>query len=160
MADWILAFCTFAGAGVYLRAASQIPRLLVGDEVGPRLFPELIGAGLLLGATLLAWETWRKQSVTAYAGAIAVPRSGRSPVPALAGLAAWTALYYAAFEPAGYVLSTLVYATVLLGFFHRARWYWNLLIAAIFTGAAYALFDAALGVVLPSGLLGLWSAGS
>ena len=78
----------------------------------------------------------------------------------LAGLVAWTALYYAAFEPAGYVIATLVYAFGALLFFHRSRWYLNLLIAMGFTAVAYLVFAEGLNVVLPAGLLSFGGAGS
>ncbi len=155
MANWSVALCTIMGASLYLRAATELPRLLVGDAVGPRLFPELVGAGLLIGGLLLAWETWRKRA-QAMAGPVAAAPAGseRPPALILAALVAWTTLYYVAFEPVGYIVATFVYAGSLLCFFHRTAWWKNLLIAAAFTGVAYLLFGVALKVVLPSGVLG------
>ena len=66
---------------------------------------------------------------------------------------AWTALYYVAFEPVGYIVSTLVYLSALLIFFHRVNPLINLGYAAAFTAVAYLLFTNFLQVVLPSGIL-------
>jgi putative tricarboxylic transport membrane protein len=62
MADWVLTICTAIGAVVYLHADSKLPQLQVGDPMGGRVFPALIGIGLLASAVLLMAETWRKQT--------------------------------------------------------------------------------------------------
>src|SRR5580700_11306855 len=106
MADWILAVCIAIGAVVYLDADSKLPQLQVGDPMGPQVFPALIGIGLLGSALLLMVETWRKHR------AAAEPRpdpdlgskEARAHRLILAGMVLWTALYYLAFEPLGYLL--------------------------------------------------------
>jgi putative tricarboxylic transport membrane protein len=163
MADWILAVCAAIGAVVYLNADSKLPELQVGDPMGPQVFPALIGIGLLGSALLLMAETWRKQRRPA---AEAPPAAEVQPDPGpgakdarthgliLAGMVLWTALYYWAFEPLGYLLSTLLYMFVLLACFNRGRWLVNAACAVGFTLAAYAVFTRFLQVALPAGVFG------
>ena len=147
MADWVLALVTIVGGSLYLHAAASLPIGLVGDEVGPRVFPEMIGAGLLLAGAMLAVETLRKRP--AEAGTVRLAPN-RKPYLVLAVLLAWTLLYYAAFEPVGYVPSTFIYATALMFYFNRNGKAWNLLYAAALTCVAYGVFAKLLGVVLPA----------
>ena len=166
MADWILAVCIAIGAVVYLDADSKLPQLQVGDPMGPQVFPALIGIGLLGSALLLMAETWRKQHRPAAQPHRPQPAAGPRPDPGLgakdarthglilAGMVLWTALYYWAFEPLGYLLSTLLYMFVLLACFNRGRWLVNAACAVGFTLAAYAVFTRFLQVALPPGVFG------
>ena len=156
MADWVLSVLIVSGAVIYLRAATNLERLQVGDVLGPQVFPVLIAVCMLCSGLLLAWETWRKQANAEHSpvvsgAAAATPARHRHLV--LIAMAAWTALYYVAFEPAGYVVSTMIYLSPLLLYFHRVNPLINLGIAATFTAAAYFLFTDLLQVVLPSGIL-------
>jgi putative tricarboxylic transport membrane protein len=162
MADWILSVFVVAGAVIYLHAALSLDRLQVGDALGPQVFPALVAVCLLCSGLLLAWETWRKQINTeagAPAPAAVLPAGrrdrerGRQLV--LIAMVAWTALYYVAFEPVGYIVSTMIYLSALLFYFHRVNPLINLGYAAAFTAVAYLLFTEFLQVVLPSGILQL-----
>jgi putative tricarboxylic transport membrane protein len=153
MAEWLLAFSTLIGAGVYLHAAQDIPSLMLGDVVGPRFFPELVGIGLMIAGLLLMYETWRKHSRFGEAADGAnVEKSKKAQKIILCALL-WTIVYYAAFEPVGYIISTIVYIFCLLCYFNRVKWWHNAIYTVMFTGVAYAIFDKFLNVVLPSGLL-------
>jgi putative tricarboxylic transport membrane protein len=152
MGDWVLAICTAIGAVVYLNADSKLPQLQVGDPMGPQVFPALIGIGLLGSALLLMAETWRKRRL-----------AGTTPPPdptapahrlILLGMVLWTALYYFAFEPLGYLTSTLIYMFVLLACFNRGRWLINAACAVGFTLVAYGVFTRFLQVSLPQGVFG------
>jgi putative tricarboxylic transport membrane protein len=70
-------------------------------------------------------------------------------------MTAWTAVYYAAFEPVGYIAATLVYLFGLLSVFQRGRWVLNLVYACAFTAAVYLVFGSLLHVVLPAGILAM-----
>jgi putative tricarboxylic transport membrane protein len=158
MADWVLSVLIVSGAVIYLRAATNLERLQVGDVLGPQVFPALIAVCMLCSGLLLAWETWRKQA-NAERASVVSGAAAATPTPArhrhlvLIAMAAWTALYYVAFEPVGYVVSTMIYLSPLLLYFHRVNPLINLGIAAAFTAAAYFLFTDLLQVVLPSGIL-------
>jgi putative tricarboxylic transport membrane protein len=153
LGDWALAICTVIGAAIYLYADSKLPQLQIGDPMGPQVFPALIGIGLLASGLLLMAEAGRKR------------RLGGEDRPAesaakhhqliLIGVAAWTAFYYLAFEPVGYLISTLTYTFVLLAYFNRGRWGLNAACALGFTLAADAVFVELLRVALPPGVFGI-----
>src|SRR5215467_4460461 len=98
MKDRVLAAVVAVVAVAYLYSDWRIPRLELGDPLGPRAFPALVGIMLLVSAVLLVLETRRgRQAPIATA-----ERSGPSHVPVLAGILVWTIAYYAVFEAAGY----------------------------------------------------------
>jgi putative tricarboxylic transport membrane protein len=71
----------------------------------------------------------------------------------LAAMVIWTIVYYTAFEPVGYIVSTVGYLFGLLLFFNPGKYVKNALISAIFTAAAYVTFAKFLGVAMPAGVL-------
>jgi putative tricarboxylic transport membrane protein len=150
--DVVLGVGVIIGAAVYLYADANLPVLQNGGPMGPQAFPALIGIGLLVSGLLLFGETWRRRRAAA---AVAVPADPveRQSRRILAAMTAWTALYYFAFERAGYVAATVVYMFALLAFFNRGRWWVNAGCAAGFTLAAYLLFTSFLQVALPRGIL-------
>jgi putative tricarboxylic transport membrane protein len=160
MADWVLAVFVVTGALIYLRAAMSLERLQVGDALGPQVFPAVVAICMLVSGLLLAWETWRRQ-VSPDGAAPPAPNSAVAAAPAeqrrqhlvLIAMAVWTALYYVAFEPVGYIFSTMIYLSALLLYFHRVNPLINLSYAAAFTAVAYLLFTNFLQVVLPAGIL-------
>ena len=44
MRDWVLAGCAVIGTLIYLYANSQLPLVRIGDPLGPKIFPAIIGA--------------------------------------------------------------------------------------------------------------------
>jgi putative tricarboxylic transport membrane protein len=141
------------GALVYLYADAQLPSVAIGDPLGPKVFPALVGLGLLASGLLLLLETRRKRAAVAKAPP-ADPEERRHRV-ILVVMALWTVAYYTAFEPVGYIISTVVYLLGLLAYFNRGRHVANIAIAVGFTGVAYAIFSKFLGVAMPQGLIDL-----
>jgi putative tricarboxylic transport membrane protein len=163
MPDLVLSVFAITGALIYLRAAMSLEKLQVGDALGPQVFPAIVALVMLGSGLLLAWETWRKQ-LKSESSAPPAPKPGdgtahaaadHRPDLVLVAMAAWTATYYTAFEPVGYIPSTMIYLSALLFYFHRVNPLINLAYAAAFTAVAYVLFSNFLQVVLPSGILQL-----
>lgn len=149
MKDRMLATVVAVMALAYLYSDWRIPRLELGDPLGPRAFPALVGILLLISAVLLMLEARRGQ----HAPVVAAARSGPSHLPVLLGILFWTIGYYAAFEAAGYIIATIVYLFGLLCVFHKGRHKSNALIAGGFTAVAYGIFSQLLNVQLPLGPL-------
>jgi len=53
MADRVIIACCFVLALVYFYGTSQIPSLEIGDPLGPKAFPYLLGVTLLVAMVLL-----------------------------------------------------------------------------------------------------------
>jgi putative tricarboxylic transport membrane protein len=153
MTDRVILACTVILAVVYLYATTKIPSLEIGDPLGPKAFPNLLGIALLLAAVLLAIEIWGKKE-----RAPAVPASQLfDPViiRILVCVVAWTAAYYAVFDKLGFILATTLYLLGLMSWFNRGKWLVNVLTAALFSAGVYILF-VKLDVNLPKGLFPFW----
>ena len=59
MADRILAACTLLLSGIYLYATYRLPALEIGDPLGPKAFPYLLGILFAASAVLLFIESLR-----------------------------------------------------------------------------------------------------
>ena len=154
LADRIIFVCIIVFAGLYLYATSQIPSLEIGDPLGPKAFPRLLAAGLFVTAAMLFFEMLRaRRSAEVQRQPEEERKQERGHYLVIAGVVVWTALYYAVFEPLGYMISTAVFLLVLMAYFHRGRWLTNTVTAVSFAVGSYALFVKALGVTLAPGIL-------
>ena len=151
MTDRVIFVCTIVVAAVYLYATTLIPTLEIGDPLGPKAFPRLLGICLLIGAGLLFIEVWkeRKAPVPQASGGEA---STWRHLGMVMGVSVGTGIYYAAFEPLGYIVSTATYLLALMAWFNRGKWAANVLSAVLFSVLSYIMFKY-LDVALPKGWL-------
>ena len=152
MADRIIFVCTLLLAGVYFWATAQIPSLELGDPLGPKAFPRLLGIGLLIAAAMLLLEILRERKKEKSAAAPAAwhwePHQW-----VIVAVSVWTALYILAFERLGFMLSTTSYLLALTAYFNRGRWLINVLTSVLFAVISYFAFTKLLGVTLAPGIL-------
>ena len=99
MTDRVIFVCTIIIAAAYLYATTLIPSLEIGDPLGPKAFPRLLGIFLLIAAALLFLEMWKDRKKAA-------PQPGSEMEPGryvglILAITVWTGLYYAAFERLG-----------------------------------------------------------
>ncbi|NMF87929.1 tripartite tricarboxylate transporter TctB family protein [Aromatoleum petrolei] len=121
------------------------------SQVGPRLFPYLIGTGLTLCGTWLAWQAlsggWRAMPDEAETHA-APDRMG------FLLISAGVVLHMVLIGWAGFILaSTLLFVLVARGF-GSTKPVRDVAIAAVLSTIVYFLFTQALGLSLPAGLFG------
>ncbi len=152
--DRIIFVCILALAAVYFYATSQIPSLEIGDPLGPKAFPRLLGIGLLVTAGMLFMEMWKakKTGETKDEGEGAEPHDYHHYL-IVGSVVIWTCLYFAVFEWLGYILSTAVYLIVLTAYFNRGKWTANVLTSVLFGIGGYVMFSKVLDVNLPHGIL-------
>ncbi len=153
LADRIIFVCIVVFAGIYFYATAQIPSLEIGDPLGPKAFPRLLGIGLLVTAAMLFVEIVRARRSAGSDRSRASTREERGHYKVIAAVIVWTGLYYAVFEHLGYMLSTAIFLFALMSYFHRNRWVTNTVTVVLFSVASYALFVKALGVSLAPGIL-------
>lgn len=156
MADRIIFACTLVLAGIYFWATSLIPSLELGDPLGPKAFPRMLGVGLLLGAAMLLAEIIRGRRNDRQAGTPdgeAGKAKWESHHWIVVSVAVWTAVYIVLFERLGFILSTAIYLLALTAYFNRGRWLMNVLTSVLFATISYFMFTKLLGVNLPPGIL-------
>ena len=154
MTDRVILAFTVIIAAVYLYATTLIPSLEIGDPLGPKAFPRLLGIALLLAAVMLAREIWWSKK----ARGPEVPASELfDPViiRILLCVVAWTAVYYAVFDKLGFITATTLYLLGLMSWFNRGKLVTNILTAALFSVGVYILF-VKLDVNLPKGIFPFW----
>lgn len=156
MADRIILACTLVLAGVYFWATAQIPSLELGDPLGPKAFPRMLGVGLLVGAAMLLAEIIRNSAKAR----LSASRGEPSTEPKwdrhhwlVVAIAVWTAVFIVVFEALGFILSTAIYLLALTMVFNRNRWLMNVLTSVLFSVISYFMFTKLLGVNLPPGIL-------
>ena len=78
MADRVIFVCTLILAGVYFYATEQLPSLEIGDPLGPKAFPRLLGIGLVITAIVLLLEILRARKTTPATAPARLPHNRRS----------------------------------------------------------------------------------
>jgi putative tricarboxylic transport membrane protein len=150
--DRIVAVCAVLLAALYLYATEQIPTLEIGDPMGAKAIPRLLGVALLVSAGLLWLEsrlTRSKPQAAPSGDAVA----GATHWRAVLGVVAWTAVYFAVFERLGYAVATSVYLLALMAYFNPGRWRANALTAVLFSLGSYLAFTRLFGATLAAGTL-------
>ncbi|NMG75410.1 tripartite tricarboxylate transporter TctB family protein [Aromatoleum diolicum] len=121
------------------------------SQVGPRLFPYLIGTGLTLCGAWLGWQAltggWR--NVPLDDGTHAAPDR-----MAFVIISAGVLLHMVLIGWAGFILaSTLLFVLIARGF-GSTKPVRNLIIAAVLSAVVFFLFTQGLGLTLPAGPFG------
>jgi putative tricarboxylic transport membrane protein len=153
MADRVIFVCTLILAGIYFYATEQLPSLEIGDPLGPKAFPRLLGIVLVISAFVLLLEIIRAKRKPVPRAVNAEPVDLRIYL-VVAGVVVWTIGYFLIFERLGFMTATSIYLLGLMSYFHRGKWVSNVLSAFGFAIGAYFLFKV-LGVQLAPGILPL-----
>lgn len=152
MADRVIFVCTLVLAGVYFYATEQLPTLEIGDPLGPKAFPRLLVAGLVITAGILLIEMIRGRKAVESD----VPKGAgvdRATWLVVGGATIWTLIYFTLFEPLGYVVATAIYLTALTLIFNKRRPVMNITTSVLFALGSYLMFTKVLGVTLARGIL-------
>ena len=150
MTDRVIFVGTIILAGIYFWATEQLPSLEIGDPLGPKAFPRLLGACLIIAAIMLLLEIIRaRKTVPATASE---STSDRGSYKVVAAAATWTLVYFLVFELLGYVISTSIYLLALMAYFNKGKWVANVLTAILFSLISYWMFKV-LGVNLARGIM-------
>ncbi|WP_157961740.1 tripartite tricarboxylate transporter TctB family protein [Acuticoccus kandeliae] len=161
--QYVIALGAAAFGALYLAATYNLPELRIEEVVGPKVFPAIIGVGILVSAALIAWEAWAKgragDGVGATEGEAVLPPPVEHDPHALkrpltiAALVAFTVLYITLLEPVGYLILTPIFIFAIASFFNRGGHLANLLVAVGFGVGVYFVFNDFLGVRLPLGVM-------
>ena len=113
--------------------------------IGPKLFPSLVAAGLLLVGGALLYE--------ARAGAVAHPAGFALDLPPALVVTAGLVLQMVLMRPAGFVLASTVLFVAVCHAFGSRRLALNAAVGLVLCLATYVGFRWGLGLILPAGVL-------
>jgi putative tricarboxylic transport membrane protein len=133
--------------GVFVAVETAMLRTGPGySAIGPKLFPWLVAAGLLVVGVALLYE--------ARAGAIAHPVGFDLDLPPALAVTAGLVLQMVLMKPAGFVIASAVLFVGVAYAFGSRRIALNAAVGLILCTATYIAFTRGLGLVLPAGVLG------
>ncbi len=145
-----LAFLFLLLSLIYLAYATTLRGGLMSDLVGPRTYPILLGI-LGLGLSLLFF--FRKL------GSLMVARPPRERTRTLRGEMrdlqglALIIGYVLLMDKLGYLIATILFATVTVKWLGQPTWRASLLFAVTLTAVTFSLFTWAFNVQLPTGVI-------
>ncbi|MDR1873633.1 MAG: tripartite tricarboxylate transporter TctB family protein [Synergistaceae bacterium] len=147
--DTVVGLFSVLLGGLYGAATLQIRDATIGNPWSPRVFPLGISVFLiLLGVAALVVD--RKK---ASAGHRESASGAKDPgcIKLIVGTVVLCGAYGFAFEPLGYILSTLCFMFCLLTLVNEPkRWVANIVITLIFTFALWGTFVYVFDIMLPS----------
>jgi putative tricarboxylic transport membrane protein len=133
--------------GVFVAVETAMLRTGPGyPAIGPKLFPWLVAAGLLLVGVALLYE--------ARAGAIAHPVGFDLDLPPALAVTAGLVLQMVLIKPAGFVIASAVLFVAVAYAFGSRRLALNAAVGLVLCAATYIAFTRGLGLILPAGVLG------
>ena len=143
---------------VYLFMTLRLPDVSIGDPLGPRLFPMIVGIGSLVSGVLLAAGEIRaaKSGGRQRAGEeTAVERSARKALYGKIGLTILAGVVYGfILDTVGYLISTFVFMMILMCLVNTIRrMVENTVVSIGFSVVTYVLFATIFQVSLPRGIL-------
>ena len=133
--------------GVFVAVETAMLRTAPGyAAIGPKLFPWLVAAGLLLVGVALLHE--------ARAGAVAQPAGFELDLPPALIVTAGLVLQMVLMRPAGFVIATAVVFVAVAYALGSRRVVLNAAVGLVLCAVTYLAFTRGLGLVLPAGVMG------
>lgn len=126
----------------------------LSDPSGPKAYPYLLAILLLVGCGVLASEGLAARKAKAAGRASAKPDdAARIQWWPLGPVVIWTGVYFLAFEPLGFMLSTTFYLIALMWMFNPGRHVANITTSIAFSALTYLILVKLLEAQLPAGIL-------
>ncbi len=139
---------TAIALGLFILARSFSISLGTGyDRIGPRFFPWVVAAGLILSGSLLAWGAGRRDRSSF--GDVRLQTSW--PAVGILSLALGSSV--ALLERAGFILTAALLFWLVARAFESRRPWRDAVVGALLSVFVYLAFTRGLGLVLPRGLL-------
>jgi putative tricarboxylic transport membrane protein len=164
MTDKVIVACALLLVAGYAWMTEQVPTRAFGDPLGPKAFPRLLTAVLIVAVLLLVAELIFSKRGNQAPAAPAPDTADDGAAPALAAAnanwiiaatVAFTGLYFFLFEPLGLVLSSSAYLFAMTMYFNRGNLVANALVSFLLPITCYLVFTRVLGVELARGMLPL-----
>ncbi len=135
----------------YLIGAFMVPVYEAGDQIGPRAFPFLVAAIVIVSGGILVAKDLRAPERVPFTWGFS-----SDPVLWLRILAIMVLgiAYGLALDTLGYLIATFLFMVGVCSLINARKHGQNLLIAAIFSLVTFVVFAVVLNLSLPRGLLG------
>lgn len=151
MVNIVLAVTGVGIALAYGLGILAIPTMLISDTVGPRAYPILLLAGMIIVVGMLFFEGTQDKNWTESRAAL--QKFLKKESLTLSFSAAGILLYFLLFEPLGYLLSTAIFLLGSMLLLHPGRRWVIVAVAVGFPASTYFIFSHIFGTQLPRGLL-------
>ena len=148
--NMITGLISFVLGVAYLYGASQIPDVQAGDEIGPRLFPYIIGTAAVICGGLLTFLEMIKKDKEAFSFGFITEKSIWLKIATIMALGI---AYGETLDYLGYVVGTIIFMFLAGTVINRGHTVQNITIAGLFSCVCYGVFSVALNLSLPRGLL-------
>jgi putative tricarboxylic transport membrane protein len=136
---------------VYLVSTAKIPVMDAGDQIGPRAFPYLIAAMVIIcGLTLLVKEFFNTERKPFSFNFVA----DRGIWFRIFLIMAAGITYGLVLDWLGYLIATIIFMVFVGGLINVGRHVQNLIIAVLFSVTTFVAFALILKLSMPRGLLG------
>ncbi len=135
----------------YTISAMLLPRMTLGDKLGPKVFPYVVGfVAVIAGIALIVQDrNPTKKSKKAEFGFVKYKSVWiRIALISVAGI-----IFGLIIDSVGYMLSTAAFMFVVSILINKKRYIQNLIIAVLFAVITYFVFAVALKLSLPRGFL-------
>ncbi len=136
---------------IYFVATKNLPESAVADPIGPRAFPFIISAGMVIVGLILALK---RDALTEKNRAVIFNLSTEKGLmldiayTCVAGI-----IFGLILEPVGYLISSFLFMTAMMFITNGRRIVYNVSVGLAFALITYGLFFGLLDVSLPRGIL-------
>ena len=137
--------------GIYLVTTMMLPEMTMGDRLGPKLFPTIVGlAAVLAGIALMVKDRMPgKASKKANFGFVTNKAVWiKILITTVLGIA-----YGLAMDPLGFIIPTTIFMFCIATIINKGRLVQNAVIGVAFSVITYGIFGVALQLSLPRGFL-------
>lgn len=136
---------------IYFFATKNLPESAVSDPIGPRAFPYIISAGMVVVGLIL---TLKREDVTEKNRAVIFNLSTEKELMLDVGYTCVAGIIFGLIlEPLGYLIATFLFMTAMMFVANGRRIAYNISIGLAFSLVTYGLFFGLLEVSLPRGIL-------
>jgi len=147
----ITGIIAIAVAGIYLVPAMLLPEMRMGDRLGPKLFPSIVGILAIIAGIILALGD-RNPGTRSKKADFGFIKHKEVWVKILLTTAVGIA-YGLLMDPLGFLVPTTLFMLFISTLINKGRLVQNLILAIAFSVITYGVFAVALKLSLPRGFI-------
>ncbi len=135
---------------VYGILSYSLKRSPMGNPLAPSIFPLILAAGMVIFGVILVLKSNLESTKAAFKKIKeATTQNDIISRKMIVSTVIISIVYALVFEHFGYVISTVLFMTVMLTITNGKKWLKNIIVAAVFSVTVYYIFFYLLGISLP-----------